>query len=261
MTMPKTQHILKYPEDREEIIRFVKRKHYSRACPGVWQFVISMKNERGKIQAVLMYGQAPYPTVSRSFVCDPDHIKHHIWQARMVAAGITSAELDSLIELANDYLYENNFWWVHTLTSYTESRIDSAMRLVCKGFTGHVYQRTGAKYLGLAGRKALQGFLIDGRPVHKRQGKINLNKANIREHYPDAQDIRFLYTNKKQRWCYILAKTDAEYEYRRACMSYTIQAYQPLRQPLLLIQLITLMHLILEQDNSQIKEGQLVPST
>ena len=261
MTMPKTQHILKYPQDREEIIRFVKRHHYSRRCPGVWQFVFSMKNEKGKIQAVLMYGPAPYPTVARAFVRDPNHIKHHIWQSRMVGAGITSAELDNLIELANNYLYENDYWWVHTLTSYTESRIDTAMRLVCKGFTGHVYQRTDAKYLGLAGRKALQGFLIDGHPVHKRKGAVNLTKKNIREYYPDAQDIRFIMGGKKQRWVYILAKTDAEYQYRRARMAYTIQEYQVLRQPLLLIQLITLMHLILEQDNSQIKEGQLVPNT
>lgn len=236
-------------------MRFVKRKHYSRRCPGVWTVAICMKNEKGKIQAVLMYGQAPYPTVARAFVRDPDHIKHHIWQSRMVGAGITSTELDSLIELANNYLYENDYWWVHTLTQYEESRIDSAMRLVCKGFTGHVYQRTGAKYLGLAGRKALQGFLIDGRPIHKRQGAVNLSKANIHEHYPDAQSIRFLYTNKKQRWCYILAKTDAEYEYRRTWMAYTIQEYQPLRQPLLLIQLIYLMQLIVESERSDPKKA------
>ncbi|MEM9955257.1 MAG: hypothetical protein AAF846_26860 [Chloroflexota bacterium] len=259
--MPKTQRILKYPQNKEEIIRFVKRHHYSRRCPAVWSVAICLKNEKGKIQAVLMYGPSPYPTVERAFVRDPTHIKHHIWQSRMVGAGITSAELDSLIERANNYLYENNYWWVHTLTQYTESRIDSAMRLVCKGFTGHVYQRTGASYLGLAGRKALQGFLIDGRAIHKRQGAVTLSKANIRDYYPDAKSIRAIWGGKKQRWVYILAKTDAEYQYRRTWMAYTIQEYQVLRQPLLLIQLITLMYLILEETEGDLKAARLAPST
>lgn len=236
--------VLPYPGRKTEIIRFVKKHHYSRRCPHVWSMAYAIENNNGKIQAVAMYGPAPYPTVARAFVRNQEHVKHHIWQSRMVSAGISSKEIDQLIYFANQQLLEQGYWWVHTLTNPTESLIEAGIKLICKGFTGDVYQRTGALYLGTAGKKALSGFLIDGKPIHKRQGAITLSLSNVHEQFPDANNIRPLYGKPKQRWAYILARTDAEREHHLLLMQYRPQEYQSLHQPRLLVELFRIWLLI-----------------
>jgi hypothetical protein len=86
--------ILNYPARRDEIIRFVKKHHSTRRCPGVWSVAYALENERGRLQAATLYGPPPYPSVARAFVRDPTHIQHLAWQARMVGAGISAAQLD-----------------------------------------------------------------------------------------------------------------------------------------------------------------------
>ena len=90
---------LPFPERREEILAFVKRHHYSRRCPGVWSVAYGLANRRGQLQAVLVYGPAPYPSVARAFVRDPVYASRVAWQARMIAAGICSADLDALLDM------------------------------------------------------------------------------------------------------------------------------------------------------------------
>ena len=64
---------LPFPERRDEVQSFVKRHHYSRRCPGVWSVAYGLANQRGQLQAVLIYGPAPYPSVARAFVRDPGY--------------------------------------------------------------------------------------------------------------------------------------------------------------------------------------------
>ena len=94
---------LPYPQNRKEIADFVRRHHYSKRCPGVWKISYAIRNPKSqKIQAVLVYGPAPYPSMARSLVRGvEEYAGRVIWQARMVGAGIWAGELDELIAYAN----------------------------------------------------------------------------------------------------------------------------------------------------------------
>lgn len=228
---------LPYPQRRDEIIRRVKRSHYSRRCPGVWTVTYAIE-KRGKIVAVAMYGPAPYPTVARAFCRDETHIPRMAWQSRMAGAGVTAGELDMLVQYANADLLKRGYWWVHTLTDPYEQTIDGALlRLVQRGYTGEVYHRNGFKYLGWSGAKKLMGFLIDGKPVHNRQGRVTLTRSNVYDHYPDAKNIRPLYGQPKQRWAAVLGDTPQQIAERTLLMAYQPQVWQAARQPRLLIEL------------------------
>jgi hypothetical protein len=226
---------LDYRANRAEIIRFVKKHHYTHRCTGVWSNAYGILNETGKIQAVVIYGPAPYPNVARSFVRDQAHTGRHIWQSRMVGAGISAEQLDSLIAFAHADLLSKGYWWVHTLTDPTEYVIDAAFSLFSKGYTGEVYSRTGALYLGIAGGRKLSSFMVDGEHVHVRQGANTLTLSNVRQHYPEAKSVRAIYGTHKQRWAYVLADTPRERAERILLMAYRVQPYEMLRQPRLLI--------------------------
>lgn len=229
---------LPYPERRDEIIRRVKRSHYSRRCPGVWTVAHAIERH-GKIVAVTVYGPAPYPTVARAFCRDQAHTDRMAWQSRMAGAGVTSGELDTLIQYANTDLMERGYWWIHTLTDPFQQKIEgSVLRLVQRGYTGEVYHRNGFKYLGWSGSKKLMGFMIDGTPIHIRQGRVTLTRSNVRDHYPDARQIRALYGQPKQRWAYVLGNTPAEIAQRTLLMAYQPQRWEATRQPRLLSKLI-----------------------
>jgi hypothetical protein len=225
---------LPYTKYRAEIIRFVKKHHYTRRCTGVWSNAYGILNETGKLQAVVIYGPAPYPSVARSFVRDHAHLGHHIWQSRMVGAGISAEQLDALITFAHADLRAKGYWWVHTLTDPTEYVIDATFSLFSKGFTGEVYSRTGALYLGTTKERKLSSFMIDGEHLHVRQGAKTLTLSNIRNHYPEAKSIRAIYTNQKQRWAYVLADTPRERAERILLMAYQVKPYEMLHQPRLL---------------------------
>jgi hypothetical protein len=225
---------LPYTEYRSEIIRFVKKHHYTRRCTGLWSDAYGILNDAGKLQAVVIYGPAPYPSVARSFVRDQAHINKHIWQSRMVGAGISAEQLDCLIAFAHADLLARGYWWVHTLTDPTEYVIDSPMRIIAKGYTGEVYSRTGALYLGMTKERKLSSFMVDNQHHHVRQGAVTLTLSNVRQHFPDAKSIRAIYTNPKQRWAYVLAETPRERAERTLLMAYHVKPYEMLRQPRLL---------------------------
>lgn len=225
--------ILPYPERRVEIMRFVRRHHYTRRCPGVWTVAYGIENHRGDIQAVAVYGPPPYPSVTRAFIRRPEDAARLIWQARLVGAGISAAALDDLIMFANHDLTGRGFWWVYTMTDPVSKVIDGGLlKLLTRGYSGEVYQRNSWQYLGVAGSKRIEGFLVNGKPVHLRQGAVTLTLSNIHQHYPDA-DIRVLRGNAKQRWVFVLGNS-AERAERVLLMKYHVQPYEALMQPRLL---------------------------
>jgi hypothetical protein len=225
---------LPFPERSAEIKRFVRKHHYTRRCPGVWTVAYAITNSNDKIQAVLMYGPAPYPSVARAFCRRAADEPRHIWQHRMVGRGISEGQLDHLIEYANADLAKRGYWWVHTLTDPVEKVVTGGLlRLETRGFTGEVYHRTGATFLGGAGSRRIEGYLIDGKPVHIRQGAVTLSLSNVRDMFPDARSIRVIRGNAKQRWAYVLGNSRERAE-RTLLMKYQPQAWEPIRQPRLL---------------------------
>jgi hypothetical protein len=225
--------VLPFPRRRDDVLRFIKRHHYTRRAPGVWSVAYAIINRRDQIQGVAVYGPPPYPSIARAFVRDPQHVNMLTWQARLVGAGISSAELDVLLHFANADLEQRGFWWVQTLTDPTSKVIDGALvKLLQQGFVGEVYRRNDWLYLGYAGGTRIEGFLIDGKPVHVRQGAITLTLSNVHERYPGAQ-IRVLKGNAKQRWAYVLGSQTQRAE-RMLLMKYHVQPYEAITQPRLL---------------------------
>jgi len=222
-------------------MRFVRKHHYTRRCPGVWSVAYALANAGGKLQAVAMYGPPPYPSIARAFCCDPDHVKHLTWQTRMVGAGISSAALDELLAKANRSLTQRGFWWVLTLTDPRAHVIEGGvLRLISPGYTGEAYARNGFRYIGQSGRQQRLGWLIDGQPVHCRQGPITLTQANVHQHYPQARSVRELHGGVKDRWVYVLGNTRERAE-RVLLMAYHVQDWRPITQPRLFAR--TLWHL------------------
>ena len=228
---------LPYPEYKDDIIRGTRKHHYKRTCTGVWQYAYCITNTRGRIQAAIIYGPAPYPTVSRAFCRRSEDIPKHIWIQRMWGAGISRSQLDDLIAFSHKNLIDRGYWWLHTMTNPHAYVIDAPLRLRSNGYTGATYHRNQYLYLGWAGRKALTGFLIDGHPHHIRQGKITLTLSNVYDYFPNAKSIRPLHGKQKQRWVYLCASTPQEYQQRLLLMKYHPQLYEPLRQPRLLMEL------------------------
>jgi len=226
--------ILPYPRRRAEIITFVKKHHYTRRSPGVWTVAYGIENKRGLLQAVIMCGPPPYPSIARAFCRDPLHTPHLIWQTRMVGAGVTRAQLNDLLLFAAHDLTERGYWWQTTLTDPTSRCVDGALlRLTQRGYTGEVYARNGWHYLGVSGGKNLQGFLIDGTSIHIRQGKTTLTFSNVRDHYPDAKVIRPLHGGAKSRWAQVFGN-EQERAQRVLLMKYHVQPPELMTQPRLL---------------------------
>jgi hypothetical protein len=228
---------LPFPERRQEIMSFVKRHHYTRRCPGVWQVAYAIQNQGGGIQAVVVYGPPPYPSVARAFCRRAEDTGRVAWQARMVGAGITAAQLDELIRFANRDLQGRGLWWVLTLTDPRAHVIDKGLlKYLNPGYTGEVYHRNGFLYLGIAGGRGRAGWLIDGRMVHIRQGSRTLSRRNIHQLYPKARSVREVLGEAKQRWVYVLGTT-SERAQRILLMRYHVRAWEPQRQPRLLARL------------------------
>jgi hypothetical protein len=228
---------LPFPERRQEIMSFVRKHHYTRRCPGVWQVAYAIENRGGGIQSVAVYGPPPYPSVVRAFVRDQSHAGRVAWQARMVGAGITAAQLDELIRHANRDLQGRGFWWVLTLTDPRARVIEGGLlKYLTPGYTGEVYHRNGFLYLGVAGGRNREGWLIDGRMVHIRQGAVTLTRRNIHQLYPQARSFREVWGEAKQRWAYVLGNA-AERAQRILLMRYHVQDWEPQRRPRLLARL------------------------
>jgi hypothetical protein len=152
----------------------------------------------------------------------------------MVGAGISRQQLDELLQFAAADLAARGFWWSLTLTDPTSRAIDALIPLTSPGYTGAVYARNGWHYLGNTnGRHKLEGFVVDGQPVHIRQGAVTLTLSNVREHYPEARTIRALYGGVKSRWVYIFGD-DLERAERVLLMRYRVQAVNAQTQPRLL---------------------------
>ncbi len=167
---------LSYPQRKDEVIAFVKKHHYSGRCPGVWKVSYAWLNDNDKIQAVAIYGPPPYPAIATHFTF-PAYVKKVAWQARMVGAGISAAQLDDLISFAGDDLYKRGFFWQLTMTDPTARMIDNLgtklSSLVKKAFSGEVYQRNGWFYMGTTKQKTIEAFLIDNKLiVHPRQAVL-----------------------------------------------------------------------------------------
>jgi hypothetical protein len=217
---------------REELKSFMRRHHYSKGCPAVYQVAYACLNAKGKIQGAAVYGPPPYANLYKSFLKNPPapdpeslaRLKSYgqkiAWQMRMCAVGITSAQLDELLAYAAADLAQRGFWWQLTLTDPHERVIErTALELARRagdvlyqrGFTGKVYHRNQWLFLGWSGKgpeaKAgyLSGFIIDGKRINCRQGKRTLTMSNVREFYPAAQEIRIERAYPKQRWATILA--------------------------------------------------------
>ena len=239
-----------FPQRKDDIIRGTRKHHFTRRCSAVWHRAYCILNAHDKIQAAIIYGPAPYPSVPRAFCKRPDDIPHHSWVQRMWGAGISSQQLDELIAFSHKNLLAQGQYWVHSLTNPYAYTIHASLRLRSKGFTGAVYHRNNYLYLGWAGRESLTGFIIDGQPVHIRQGRITLTRSNVREHHPHARSIRPLIGKPKQRWAYILHSTPREYQERLLLMNYQPQPYTLVRQPRLLTVLWT--------NATSLRTGQLV---
>lgn len=224
---------LKYPQAKDDILAFIRRHHYTHRSPCVWTHAYVIRNAKSKIQAVSMYGPAPYPSVARAFVRNQDHASRMIWQARMVGQGISSSQLDNLIQFANDDLRKQGYWWVHTLTDPTAKLVSDWFAQ--RAYTGEVYHRNGWLYCGKTQSKSKrQGWLIDGEFVHVRQGSFTLSQTNIHDHYPNAHTIREIKDGAKDRWVAVLGTTQREISERVLLMKYHQQPWLPMVQNVLL---------------------------
>lgn len=225
-----------YPKAKSEIMAFVRAHHYTRRSPGVWSSAHVALNERGKIQAVCLNGQAPYPSVARRFVKCQEHAGYVSWQARMIAQGISAGQLDALLQYSNQDLYQRGYFWNYTMTETSAWLIDGLQfRLLSPGYTGQTYTRAGFHFLGFTeASRSISTWIIDGVPVHSRQGSITITRQNVHTLYPYAKSVRHIRTGAKARFACVLAATERERAERTLLMNFHPQPWEPLRQPRLL---------------------------
>lgn len=240
-----------YPQRKAEIMAFVRRHHYTRRCPGVWSVTYIIEDSKSnKVKVALIIGPPPYPSIARSFVFGGrEYEKKVAWQARLIAQGVTSAELDQLLQFANTDLLTRGFWWVLTFTDPNAYTIDDfAKKVICKGYTGEIYHRNGFLHLGTTANRGKKGaiaaWIIDDKEiVHTRQGAVTLTQANIKQHYPSAKKIRCVRALPKQRWVYVLAATELERAERVRLMRYHPQVWESVTQPRMFVELQRLLFL------------------
>ena len=195
----------------------------------------ALANRRGHLQAILIYGPAPYPSLAKAFVRRPEDAPRVAWQARMIAAGISVSDLDALLSHAQSDLLSRNFWWQYTLTEPQAWVVDGALvRLLCPGFAGTTYFRNGWHYLGATKPSSKELFIVDGKPVHIRQNDHTLTAGNVRAYYPDAREIRPVMSRAKDRWAQVLAHSEAERAERALLMKFHPLPWTPAIQPRLL---------------------------
>jgi len=227
---------LNHPEAKSEIMAFVRAHHYSRRSPGVWSCAHVQLNDRGRIQAVCLNRQATYPSVARRFVKCQQYVSRLSWQARMIAKGISSEQLDALLHYSNQDLYERGFYWSYTMTDNNAWLIDGIrFKLLSPGYTGEAYSRNGFLFLGFTEPSySVATWLIDGDPVHPRQGSVTITRRNVHSLYPDAKSMRIVKMGVKARFAYVLAANERERAERILLMNFQPQPWEPLRQPRLL---------------------------
>lgn len=229
--------VLPYPQRKVEIMAFVQKHHYNRRCPSVWTVAYGIQNAKGKLQAVLVYGPPPYPNIARAFCRRPADTGKLVWQTRMVGAGISAEQLNEAIQLANRDLLLRGYWWVLTLTDPIARVIESGlMKIVFRGFTGEVYHRNGFLFLGTTSGGRVEGYVVDGKMHHNRQGGKTLTGGNIRQYFPAAHEIREIRSMPKNRWVYVLG-TPAERAQRVLLMKYHPQPWEIALQPRLFTKL------------------------
>ncbi len=224
---------LRYPERKKEIRAFIDKHHYSHRSLAVWQYAYALTNRRGAICGVAVYGQPPYPSIKRAFCRRPEDEPRLIWQARMVAAGVSRSDLDGLLAFASEQLRDLGYWYLLTLTERKAWVIDNTVaRLVCPGFSGATYARNGWLWLGTTQPSHTELFVLDGhRVVHVRQNRITLTRSNIHQHFPEAHEIRAVPGAAKDRWAQVLAYTEQQYSERLLLMKYHPQPWEPVTQP------------------------------
>ena len=197
--------VLPYPQRKAEILAFVRKHHGSRRSPTVWTVTYALTNGAGRIQGVIMCGPPPYPSVTRGFVRRPQDAPRLIWQARMVAAGVSADELDQALRFANRDLAARGYWWLLTLTEAKACAFDGLLaRVDGRAYTGQVYARNGYLFCGVAAGGKLEGFIVDGVFRHIRQGRVTLSRSNVREHFPEAREARPVLSPDRARWVAVL---------------------------------------------------------
>jgi hypothetical protein len=154
----------------------------------------------------------------------------------MIAKGISSEQLDALLRYSNQDLYQRGYFWSYTMTDTNAWLIDGLrFKLLSPGFTGQTYIRGGFLFLGFTKPShSIATWLIDGVPVHSRQGSITITKQNVHNLYPDAKSVRFVRTGAKARFAYVLAANERERAQRVLLINFQPQPWKPLHQPRLL---------------------------
>lgn len=252
-----------YPQRRDEIIAFTSRHHYSKTCPAVYTRAFTAINQNNKICACIVTGPAPSPTVARAFCKNEEHTRHHAWEARRTAQGLTQIQLDDLISFACHRLRYHNYRWLHTLVERTEYQVigDSLQSLVtCNGFSGISYARNNFEFLGYTKpRNGAVGFIINNHKFHVRQGSITLTTNNVlefaKQRFPNITDhnIRAFKGKQRARWARVLTNDPLEYRAWLNQINYKPVPYSPTVQPRLLIEIFTT--LISPNQNISTKEN------
>ena len=219
-----------------EMLAFIKRHHYSKRVSPVFSVGFALTNARGRIQAVSVVAEPPYPSIKRALCRRPEDHARTAWQSRMIAAGIGSADLDGLLAFSADWLRHAGYYYFYTMSEREAWVIDGALqRLICPGFSGDTYHRNGWLYLGATAGRGCQLFMVDNRPVHIRQNNVTLTPGNVWSHYPNAHEIRAVQSRVKDRWLQVLADNETERAQRVLLIRYHVQLWTPLIQPRLFI--------------------------
>lgn len=226
---------LPFPQERDAIIRFTRRNHYSRRVPGVWSNAFVALNHRGKICGAALYGPPPYPSISRAFCRRAEDITKLTWQTRLCAQGLSRNELDQLVQFSTEQLLHHGYWWCLTLTDPVQRITENALqRLISRGYSGETYNRNGWLFLGYTSKANIELWIVDGKPIHPRQGRRTLTHSALREKYPTAK-IRAVRGTPKARWAYILHHTERERSERLLLIKSHPQPWEAITQPRLLV--------------------------
>jgi hypothetical protein len=200
----------------------------------------ALRNARGKVCAVAVYGPPPSPDMARSLV-GREHAPLVIWQARLIGAGCSAADLDRLQDYArHDLSTRLGYRYIYTMTENQAYMVDGLVGRACaalevRAYAGWQYARTGWLYLGTTTPRGTAGYAIDGRVHHARQGKHTLSPATLTLLHPNARTARRLAATPKARWVDVLAATAEERTFLVSLLRYPPRAFAPLVQHRLLV--------------------------
>jgi hypothetical protein len=178
--------------------------------------------------------------MARALVGD-EHAALVIWQARLIGAGCSAADLDALQDYArHDLAARLGYKMIYTMTENQAYMIDGlagrvGAALSVRAYAGWQYDRSGWLYLGTTTPRGTVGYAIDGHVHHARQGKHTLSASTVRQLYPEAQRYRRLAATPKARWVDVLAATAEERAFLVSLLRYPPRAFAPLVQHRLLV--------------------------